>query len=143
VRGFHVASSLAAARTFIAPPTGSGEPPAFDLALVKLELPDGCGTTLVREIRDAGRIPIVIVFSANAEDESIVEGLAAGADDYLAKPVAAAVLRARIRAVQRRRSMRRSSFAVGSYCSLRVVCWRDRTAPPPSPAKRPISCKCC
>ncbi|MCA0374429.1 MAG: response regulator transcription factor [Gemmatimonadetes bacterium] len=90
-----VATTLAEARLVL-----RTEP--IGLALVDLELPDGRGTTLVREIREAGRVPLVIVFSAHAHDDAVVEGLAAGADDYVSKPVAASVLRARIDAVRRR-----------------------------------------
>ena len=90
-----VATSLALARAMLTTES-------FALAIVDVELPDGRGTALVREIRDAGRVPMVIVFSAHAFDDDVVEGLVAGADDYIGKPVAARVLSARIEAVQRR-----------------------------------------
>ena len=75
---------------------------SYDAILLDLRLPDGSGVGLCREWRRAGvRTPILIV-TARTDVSSRVEGLDAGADDYLGKPFAIAELRARLRAVLRR-----------------------------------------
>jgi len=74
-----------------------------DLFLLDWALPDGEGVTLVGWIqRSMGRHAPIVIFSRFDEDERIVEALAAGADDYIIKPVAAPVLLARIAALLRR-----------------------------------------
>ena len=74
----------------------------YDAIILDLRLPDGNGIGLCREWRQAGiRTPILIV-TARTDVSSRVEGLDAGADDYLGKPFAIAELRARLRAVLRR-----------------------------------------
>ena len=72
-----------------------------DLVVLDLGLPDLDGTTMLRMLRGASRVP-VIVATARDEEAEIVAVLNAGADDYLVKPFSAAQLDARIRAVLRR-----------------------------------------
>jgi DNA-binding response OmpR family regulator len=74
----------------------------FSLIVLDLGLPDGSGITLCRDWRNSGvKIPILIL-TARSEIASRVEGLDAGADDYLSKPFAVAELKARMRALLRR-----------------------------------------
>ena len=73
-----------------------------DLVLVDLRLPDGSGLGLVQQLRAAGDVPIVVV-TANTDEHSLVECLAAGADDYITKPFRPNELIARVRAALRRR----------------------------------------
>ncbi|HEX6631096.1 MAG TPA: response regulator transcription factor [Gemmatimonadaceae bacterium] len=75
----------------------------YGLAIVDLELPDRSGIALVHALRRAGQTLPIIILTGRAEDEVVVAGLDAGADDYLVKPVSDRVLRARVRAVLRRR----------------------------------------
>ncbi len=71
---------------------------SVDLMLLDLGLADGEGLDLLRSIRrDGVRIPILIITARDAIPDR-VEGLDAGADDYLVKPFAFAELLARIRA---------------------------------------------
>jgi DNA-binding response OmpR family regulator len=72
-----------------------------DLVVLDLGLPDLDGTTMLRMLRGASRVP-VIVATARDDEREIVAVLHAGADDYLVKPFSAAQLDARIRAVLRR-----------------------------------------
>nr|WP_222132545.1 response regulator transcription factor [Pseudonocardia sp. C8] len=72
-----------------------------DLVVLDLGLPDMDGTTMLRMLRGASTVP-VIVATARDDEAEIVAVLDAGADDYLVKPFAAAQLDARIRAVLRR-----------------------------------------
>ncbi|WP_426503783.1 SpoIIE family protein phosphatase [Dactylosporangium sp. McL0621] len=73
------------------------EPP--DLVLTDLMMPNLDGFGLIAAVRadGPGHLP-VIVLSARAGDEATVEGLDAGADDYLVKPFSPRELRARVRA---------------------------------------------
>ncbi len=74
----------------------------FDLVLLDWMLPGKSGIEILRVVREKGiRIP-VIVLTARDGIEDRVEGLDAGADDYLVKPVAFAELVARVRAQLRR-----------------------------------------
>jgi DNA-binding response OmpR family regulator len=72
-----------------------------DLVVLDLGLPDLDGAELLRMLRAVSTVP-VIVATARDDDESIVQALDAGADDYVLKPFQAAQLEARIRAVLRR-----------------------------------------
>lgn len=67
-----------------------------DLILLDLNLPDGNGLTLLRELRQKSTAPSVILLTANDTDEDVVKGLELGADDYITKPFSLAILRARV-----------------------------------------------
>ena len=72
-----------------------------DLVLLDLGLPDMDGLDVLRTLRRASVVPVIIM-TARDSDGAVVLGLRAGADDYLVKPVRKAVLLARIGAVMRR-----------------------------------------
>ena len=72
-----------------------------DLVLLDLGLPDMDGLDVLRTLRRASTVPVIIM-TARDSDGAVVLGLRAGADDYLVKPVRKAVLLARIDAVMRR-----------------------------------------
>jgi DNA-binding response OmpR family regulator len=74
----------------------------FDALLLDIELPDQSGLDLLRGLRDAGDRTPVLILTGRDTDEDVVRGLDAGADDYLVKPISAAVLKARLRAAWRR-----------------------------------------
>ena len=74
----------------------------YDAILLDLQLPDGDGLDVVRALRGAGNTTPVLIMTGRGDDEHIVRGLDAGADDYLLKPVGAEVLKARVRAAIRR-----------------------------------------
>ena len=73
-----------------------------DVVLLDLMLPGIDGLAVCRTLRSRGDLPIIIV-SARTDSEEVIEGLEAGADDYVTKPVVAGELAARIRALLRRR----------------------------------------
>lgn len=73
----------------------------FDLVLLDVMLPGFDGFTLLRQLRAASNIP-VIMLTARTSPSDRIHGLEQGADDYLAKPFAPGELLARIRAVLRR-----------------------------------------
>ena len=74
----------------------------FDLLLLDVNLPDGSGLDLLRQVRSEGNATPVILLTANDLELDEVTGLEAGADDYITKPFSLAVLRARVNAQLRR-----------------------------------------
>ncbi|MGW6457825.1 response regulator transcription factor [Streptomyces sp. NPDC055078] len=79
--------------------TGGGK---VELAVLDLMLPGMDGFEVCRRIRARTTTLPVIMLTARGDDQDIVRGLEAGADDYVVKPVTAPVLEARIRAALRR-----------------------------------------
>ena len=75
---------------------------AFDLVLLDLMLPDGRGIPFLRKLRAKGDVTPVIILTALDQISDRIEGLNAGADDYLVKPFDLAELSARIGSVARR-----------------------------------------
>lgn len=74
----------------------------YSLIVLDIMLPGEDGLAICRRLRDAGnRIP-VIMLTAKGDDDDRIDGLNAGADDYLAKPFNPKELFARIQAVLRR-----------------------------------------
>jgi DNA-binding response OmpR family regulator len=79
---------------------------AFDLALLDLGLPRKDGLQVLKALRARGQdLPVLIITARDAVSNRI-EGLDAGADDYLVKPFDLHELAARIRALLRRKSGR-------------------------------------
>lgn len=73
-----------------------------DVVVLDIMLPGRDGLSVVRRLRAAGRHVPVLLLSARGEVDERVEGLNAGADDYLSKPFALEELIARVRALGRR-----------------------------------------
>ena len=91
--------------------------PAFDLVVLDVMLPVKDGFTVVSEMRGAGQFVPTLMLTARGRPEDVLEGFAAGADDYLPKPFELSILIARIRGLLRRKQ------------------WLRSTAPPPGAAK--------
>jgi two-component system OmpR family response regulator len=81
-----------------------GETEPYDAVVLDLGLPRLDGLTVLRRWRQAGRTMPVLILTARDSWSEKVEGLNAGADDYLAKPFAMAELIARLNALIRRAS---------------------------------------
>ena len=77
---------------------------AYDLILLDLMLPDGRGIGFLKALRARGDVTPVIILTALDQVSDRIEGLNAGADDYLVKPFDLAELSARIGSVARRYS---------------------------------------
>lgn len=75
---------------------------AYDLVLLDLMLPDGRGIGFLKGLRSRGDVTPVIILTALDQISDRIEGLNAGADDYLVKPFDLAELSARIGSVVRR-----------------------------------------
>ena len=76
----------------------------YDLILLDLMLPDGRGIMFLKDLRARGDVTPVIILTALDQVSDRIEGLNAGADDYLVKPFDLAELSARIGSVARRYS---------------------------------------
>ncbi|WP_427025335.1 winged helix-turn-helix domain-containing protein [Aureimonas ureilytica] len=85
---------------------------SYDVLVVDRMLPRLDGLSLVRALRSAGQsVPILFLTSVGGIDDR-VEGLEAGADDYLLKPFAFSELMARLNALMRRAPTRREETAL-------------------------------
>jgi two-component system, OmpR family, response regulator ChvI len=96
------------------------DPP--DLAVCDIKMPRMDGLELLSRLRESSRLPVIFLTSKDDEADE-ASGLAAGADDYIAKPFSQTLLIARIRALLRRAAMVRG----------------DEAAPSPEPAPEPLS----
>jgi len=76
----------------------------IDVAIVDLGLPKISGLDITRRLRAAGKTYAVLVLTARDSWQDKVEGLSAGADDYVAKPFHLGELQARLGALLRRAS---------------------------------------
>ena len=74
----------------------------YDLILLDLGLPDGRGIDFLKALRAKGSVTPVMILTAHDRITERIEGLNAGADDYMVKPFDLAELSARIAAVARR-----------------------------------------
>jgi two-component system KDP operon response regulator KdpE len=82
-----------------------------DVVLLDLGLPDGDGSQVTRRIREYSSVPILVI-SARGNEQSKVNALDDGADDYLTKPFGAAELMARIRVALRKAATREAPAVV-------------------------------
>ncbi len=73
----------------------------YDLLLLDLSLPDGCGFDLCKKVRTTSDVPIIFL-TASDEEVNIVMGLDIGGDDYIIKPFKLNELVSRINALLRR-----------------------------------------
>jgi two-component system copper resistance phosphate regulon response regulator CusR len=78
---------------------------SFEVIILDVMLPGGTGFDLCRELRRRGLATPVLMLTARDTVDDRVNGLDAGADDYLTKPFAFRELLARLRALARRRAL--------------------------------------
>jgi DNA-binding response OmpR family regulator len=83
---------------------------SFDVIVLDVMLPGKDGFEVMGELRQAGQFIPTLMLTARGRPEDVLNGFAAGADDYLAKPFELAILLARIHSLVRRREWLRSSL---------------------------------
>ncbi|MGH8105029.1 MAG: response regulator transcription factor, partial [Arenimonas sp.] len=88
----------------------------YDIVLLDLGLPKKSGIEVLRAIRSHGHLIPVVVITARDAVEDRIQGLDAGADDYVLKPFDMSELLARMRAI-----LRRKSGAAGSLISNGII----------------------
>jgi DNA-binding response OmpR family regulator len=87
-----------------------------DLILLDVDLPDFDGREVCRRVREHGVSAPIIMLTAAAEEADTIQGLDAGANDYVTKPFRFAVLLARIRAQLRSHEQSEDAiFHIGRY----------------------------
>ena len=87
----------------------------IDIAIVDLGLPEVSGLEIIRKLRDAGKDYPVIILTARTRWQNRVEGLEAGADDYVDKPFHHEELLARMRSITSYRTL----------VAIRICLWSD------------------
>lgn len=92
-----------------------------DMILLDIMLPGMDGYEICRHIREEDKDQPIIMLTAKTSDEEIIQGLALGADDYVAKPFSVAQLVLRVQAVLRRSGSvqeRNSHLQLGDHTSV-------------------------
>lgn len=113
----------------------------YDVLILDWMLPGIDGLTVCRRLREAGKhIPILMLTARDSLDQKI-EGLKAGADDYVVKPFAMGEVEARLHALVRRAQLRETDtvLQVGDLvfnpATLRVTRGKRQIELPPIPLK--------
>ncbi|MCY4300207.1 MAG: response regulator transcription factor [Aestuariivita sp.] len=115
-----------------------------DVVILDINLPGQNGLELLRELRSRNDPRPVILLSARSSTRERIEGLDAGADDYLIKPFSMDELAARIRALARRKAVApRKSIAIGPlFLDLEPLQLRSNGIPVEMP-RRELSILAC
>lgn len=81
----------------------------IDFLLLDINLPDGNGLDLCKEIREYVNFPIVF-FTANDTEEDMVKGYEVGCDDYISKPFSVELLKYKVNAILKINSNNKNTF---------------------------------
>ncbi|MGK0498984.1 MAG: two-component system response regulator PhoP [Oceanicoccus sp.] len=90
----------------------------YDLAIIDLGLPELSGIDLIKTLREQGKTLPILILTARSDWQDKVEGLEAGADDYVVKPFHLEEINARINALLRRSAGAASAIINFSPLSL-------------------------
>jgi len=93
----------------------------FDGAIIDINLPDGDGLTILREIRSHSSIPVILI-SGTGSPDSRANAMDLGADDYVMKPFHVRELQARMARVVAARAVRPKSRRRATFLTGNVVC---------------------
>jgi two-component system, OmpR family, response regulator len=92
--------------------------PDFDLAILDLGLPDGSGLDLLKEIRTRDPQKPILILTAKTDEDSVVEGLQTGANDYIRKPFGNKELLARLQTALKEPQSRGQQLRYGDVTLL-------------------------
>jgi DNA-binding response OmpR family regulator len=101
----------------------------LDLVLLDLGLPDGSGFDFLSSVRNSGSVLPIIVLTAKTDEDSVVEGLQRGANDFVKKPFGNRELLARIKAVLKIPQRREQTIRYGDLVmsvDQRTVSFEDK-----------------
>jgi DNA-binding response OmpR family regulator len=101
--------------------TLEAEATAFDVVILDVMLPGISGFDVVSKMRESGQFVPTLILTARGHAEDVLQGFAAGADDYLTKPFELSILIARIRGLLRRREWLRASVKSPAEVVLAVA----------------------
>ena len=104
-----IADGLRALERLVPAPDATAPGLPIDLVVLDVMLPGLDGFQIVERMREAGNYTAVLMLTAKGLPEDVVEGLEAGADDYLPKPFDLPVLLARVKGLIRRREWARGA----------------------------------
>jgi len=104
-----IGDGLRALERLVPSPDGIAPAPPVDLVVLDVMLPGLDGFQVAERMRGAGNYTPVLMLTAKGLPEDVVEGLQAGADDYLSKPFDLPVLLARVKGLIRRRDWARGA----------------------------------
>lgn len=113
----------------------SAAPDDFDLVISDVRMPGLDGIGLLRRVREIGDVDFIVV-SVLGSDQDVLDGLEAGADDYLSKPFDDRILVAKIKAAFRRqKALPKTGSAPIQFGSLTLspeqqLVWKDGEALP-------------
>ncbi len=108
-RTHHEADGDAALAWLLAAPENGAD--AVGAVVLDCMLPGMNGFEIVRRLRDQGRFTPVLMLTARSRPEDVLEGIEAGADDYLPKPFDLNILLVRIKSLLRRRAWQAAQAA--------------------------------
>jgi len=91
----------------------------FDIAILDINLPDGSGYDICRQIKEKNDIPVIFL-TAIDDEVNVVMGLEMGADDYITKPFRIRELLSRIKSVTRRYGKPDASKTVIEFDCLKI-----------------------
>ena len=91
----------------------------FSLMILDINLPDGTGFEVLKELRSVSKVPVIFASARTSEDDKIT-GLEMGGDDYLAKPYSLKELIARVNALMRRTYGTEERESIYEFGSIRV-----------------------
>ena len=117
----------------------------FALAMLDVNLPDGSGFELCREIKLAHPQMAVILMTANDLDEDVLRGFDLGAEDYITKPFHMQILLRRVEVAMRRGNISQERQDAGEiyqddylqidFGALTAVCGKEKLAVTPNEYK--------
>ena len=93
------------------------ESQSFDVVILDVMLPGMSGFDVVSRMRESGQFVPTLILTARGHADDVLQGFAAGADDYLTKPFELSILIARIRGLLRRREWLRAAVASPAQAS--------------------------
>ncbi|HUF51743.1 MAG TPA: response regulator transcription factor [Longimicrobiales bacterium] len=105
--GYTVDSAVSGSEGLLCARMGS-----YDAVILDVGLPDTSGFNIAQEMRREGDATPILMLTARSGTDNLVQGLDAGADDYLTKPFDLRELRARLRALTRRGGSTRTEEVV-------------------------------